>query len=124
MAAITERNRMWWTAAAMALTALLVTIDFHGLNLSLPTIGRDLDASTSGLQWTVNAYLLAFAAPTVAAGRLAEIFGRRRVLLIGTTVFVVGSAASGLAQADWWLVTARVGQGTSGFFAASLSTTN
>jgi MFS family permease len=100
VALITEMNRKWWTVAAMALTTLLMTIDFNGLTVALPAIGRDLDTSTMGLQWTVNAYLLAFAAPTVAAGRLADIFGRRKVLLIGTTAFVVGSAASGLAQAD------------------------
>lgn len=123
MAVIDERNRKWWTVVAMALTTLLMTIDFNGLTVALPTIGRDLDTSTAGLQWTVNAYLLAFAAPTVATGRLADIFGRRKVLLIGTVVFVVGSAASGLARADWWLVAARVvqGLGASTFFAASLS---
>jgi MFS family permease len=85
----------------MALTTLLMTIDFNGLTVALPTIGRNLDTSTTGLQWTINAYLLALAAPSVAAGRLADIFGRRRVLLIGTAVFIAGSTASGLAQADW-----------------------
>jgi len=120
---ITEHNRKWWVVVTMALTTLLMTIDFNGLTVALPTIGRDLDTSTTGLQWTINAYLLALAAPSVAAGRLADIFGRRRVLLIGTTVFIVGSAASGLAQADWWLIAARIfqGFGAAVFFAASLS---
>ena len=123
MPAVTEQNRKWWTVVAMALTTLLMTIDFNGITVALPTIGRDLDTSTTGLQWTINAYLLALAAPSVAAGRLADIFGRRKVVLIGTTVFVFGSAASGLAQADWWLITARVvqGFGAAAFFAASLS---
>jgi EmrB/QacA subfamily drug resistance transporter len=108
---------------AMAITTLLMTIDFNGLTVALPTIGQDLDTSTTGLQWTINAYLLALAAPSVAAGRLADIFGRRKVLLIGTVVFIAGSAASGLAQADWWLIAARVvqGFGAAAFFAASLS---
>ena len=120
---VTERNRKWWVVIAMALTTLLMTIDFNGLTVALPTIGRDLNTSTAGLQWTINAYLLALAAPSVAAGRLADIFGRRRVLLIGTVVFIAGSAASGLAQADWWLIAARVvqGFGAAAFFAASLS---
>ena len=120
---ITDGNRRWWVVATMALTTLLMTIDFNGLTVALPTIGRDLDTSTTGLQWTINAYLLALAAPSVAAGRLADIFGRRMVLLIGTTVFVVGSAGSGLAQTDWWLIAARVvqGFGAAAFFAASLS---
>lgn len=111
MPLIDERNRKWWTVAAMALTTLLITVDFNRLTVALPTIGRDLGASTTDLQWTVNAYLLAFAAPTVAAGRLADIFGRRRVLLIGTVVFVISSAAYGLAQVDWQLITGRVVQG-------------
>ena len=120
---ITEHNRKWWVVVTMALTTLLMTIDFNGLTVALPTIGWDLDTSTTGLQWTINAYLLALAAPSVAAVRLADIFGRRRMLLIGTTVFVVGSAASGLAQADWWLIAARVvqGFGAAALFAASLS---
>jgi len=120
---VTERNRRWWVVIAMALTTLLMTIDFNGLTVALPTIGRDLDTSTTGLQWTINAYLLALAAPSVAAGRLADIFGRRKVLLIGTVVFIAGSAASGLAQADWWLIAARVvqGFGAAALFAASLS---
>src|ERR671928_209835 len=68
-------------------------------------------------------WIALMAGPLVAAGRLADIFGRRRVLLIGTVVFVVGSAASGLAQSDWWLITSRVvqGFGAAAFFAASLS---
>src|ERR687884_335928 len=72
---VTERNRKWWVVVAMALTTLLMTIEFHGLTVARPTIGRDLDTSTTGLQWTINAYLLALAAPSVTAGRLADIFG-------------------------------------------------
>jgi EmrB/QacA subfamily drug resistance transporter len=123
MPLVTERNRKWWVVIAMALTTLLMTIDFNGITVALPTIGRDLDTSTTGLQWTINAYLLALAAPSVAAGRLADIFGRRRVLLIGTVVFIAGSAGSGLAPSDWWLIAARVvqGFGAAAFFAASLS---
>jgi MFS family permease len=72
---VTERNRKWWVVIAMAITTLLMTIDFNGLTVAPPTIGRDLNTSTTGLQWTINAYLLALAAPSVAAGRLADIFG-------------------------------------------------
>lgn len=124
MPAITERNRKWWTVVAMTLTTLLMTIDFNGITVALPTIGRDLDTSTTGLQCTINAYLLALAAPGGDRGRLADIFGRRRVVLIGTVVFIFGSMASGLAQADWWLIPARIvqGFGAAAFFAASWRT--
>src|SRR3712207_2778149 len=123
MRLITESNRRWWVVVAMALTTLPMTIDFNGLTVALPSIGRDLHTSTTGLQWTINAYLLALAAPSVTAGRLADIFGRRKVVLVGTTVFMVGSVGAGLAQEDWWLIAARVvqGFGAAAFFAASLS---
>ncbi|MGF1470909.1 MAG: MFS transporter [Rubrobacteraceae bacterium] len=120
---VSERNRKWWTVVLMSLAATLVIVDVNGLTVALPTIGRDLGASTTGLQWTINAYLLASATPLVAVGRLADIFGRRRVLLIGMVIFIVASAICGMAQTDWWLISARAVQGLGGatFFAASLS---
>jgi EmrB/QacA subfamily drug resistance transporter len=123
MVAINEHNRKWWVVAAMALATILITIDFGGLMILLPTIGRELDTSTTGLQWTANAYLLAFAVVMVAAGRLADIFGRRRLLLIGIAVFIVASSLCGLARADWWLIAARAVQGLGAgvFLTASLS---
>jgi MFS family permease len=121
--AINERNRKWWVVVAMALATILITIDFGGVMIVLPTIGRELGTSTTGLQWTANAYLLAFAAVMVAAGRLADIFGRRRLLLIGIGVFIVASSLCGLAQAGWWLIAARAVQGVGAgvFLTASLS---
>jgi MFS family permease len=101
--AISGRNRKWWVVVAMALATILITIDFGGFMIVLPTIGRDLDTSTTGLQWSANAYLLAFAVVMVAAGRLADIVGRRRLLFIGIAIFIVASTFCGLAQADWWL---------------------
>jgi EmrB/QacA subfamily drug resistance transporter len=123
MAAISERNRKWWVVVAMALATILITIDFGGVMIILPAIGRELDTSTTGLQWTANAYLLAFAVVMVAAGRLADIFGRRLLLLIGIAIFIVASSLCGLAQADWWIIAARAVQGTGAgvFLTASLS---
>ncbi|MCO8246531.1 MULTISPECIES: MFS transporter [unclassified Haladaptatus] len=119
---ITEQNRKWWVVVAIGIAGILVSVDFNGLTVALPTIGRDLGISTTGLQWTINAYLLAFAAPMVAFGRLSDIFGRRRVLLIGITIFIAASAFAGFSQSELWLVSARVvqGLGAAAFFAASL----
>lgn len=121
-ARVTDENRKWWVVAATGLAIVLITVDFNGITVALPTIGRDLNTSTTGLQWTVNAYLLSFAASMVAFGRLADIFGRRRVLLVGIGIFVGASALCGFAQSDRWLIAARVvqGFGAAGFFAASL----
>src|ERR687886_15088 len=123
MVAINERNRKWWVVVAMALATILITLDFGGVMILLPTIGRELDTSTTGLQWTANAYLLAFAVVMVAAGRLADIFGRRLLLLIGIAIFIVASSLCGLAQADWWIIAARAAQGLGAgvFLTASLS---
>jgi len=121
--AINERNRKWWVVVAMALATILITIDFGGVMIVPPAIGRELGTSTTGLQWTANAYLLAFAVVMVAAGRLADIFGRRRLLLIGIALFIVASSLCGLARADWWLIAARAVQGVGAgvFLTASLS---
>lgn len=121
--AIYERNHKWWVVVAMALATILITINFGGVIIVLPAIGRELGTSTRGLQWTANAYLLPFAVVMVAAGRLADIFGRRRLLLIGIALFIVASSLCGLAQADWWLIAARAMQGVGAgvFLTASLS---
>ena len=65
-----DRKRL--VIVAMAGGMLLITLDFFGLTVALPKIGEDLKASTSSLLWVVNAYLLAFAAPIIAVGRLAR----------------------------------------------------
>jgi len=79
---MTAEARKWWTVAAMAFPLLLLTIDFFGITVALPSIGAKLGADASVLEWTVNAYALGFAAPLTAVGRLGDIIGRRRVLLL------------------------------------------
>jgi EmrB/QacA subfamily drug resistance transporter len=105
---------------------ILLTLDFFGLTVALPQIGKDLDASTETLAWTVNAYLLAFVAPMVAIGRLADIVGRRKVALAGVALFVSGSIACGFAPSDIFLIGARLVQGLGGgvIFTTSLSIVN
>src|SRR5207253_7227742 len=85
-------------------------------NVALPSIQRDLHASISSLEWTVNAYTLTFAVLLVTGGRLGDIFGRRRMFLFGVVVFAVSSAAIGLAPDQGWLVAGRAIQGIGGAF--------
>jgi EmrB/QacA subfamily drug resistance transporter len=80
-------------------------------NVALPSIQRDFDASLSALEWTVNAYTLTFAVLLVTGGRLGDIFGRRRVFLIGVVLFAFASGTIGFAPSDGWLVASRALQG-------------
>jgi EmrB/QacA subfamily drug resistance transporter len=116
-----DRKRL--VIVAMAGGMLLITLDFFGLTVALPKIGEDLKASTASLLWVVNAYLLAFAAPIIAVGRLADIVGRRKVFLSGIVIFVVASAVCGFAQSPAMLIVARLVQGVGGgiMFATALS---
>ena len=120
---ITAQNQKWWTVVAMAIPLFIVTLDFFGIAVALPSIGRDLRTSTAALEWTVNAFMLGFAAPLIAVGRLGDLVGRRKVLLFGTVLFAIASALGGVAQTDAWLITARAvqGLGAAMSFANSLS---
>jgi MFS family permease len=90
---LTEANRRWWTLAGTSMGLFVLMLDSTVINVALPDIARELDATTAGLQWVMNAYLLMLAAFVVSAGRLGDIFGRRRL-------FVLGMAA--LQVARWW----------------------
>jgi EmrB/QacA subfamily drug resistance transporter len=113
---LNEGNRKWWTLAAMCFALFMLMLDNTVVNVALPSIQDDLDASLSSLEWTVNAYTLTFAVLLVTGGRLGDIFGRRRMFLFGVVVFAVSSAAIGLAPSQEWLVAGRAIQGIGGAF--------
>src|SRR5262245_63377124 len=81
---------------ALLLAAFMINLDTTIVNVALPTLVRELHASTSELEWIVDAYSLAFAALVLAAGNLGDRVGRKGVLLTGLTVFVFASLAGGL----------------------------
>src|SRR5256714_14209106 len=101
---LNEDNRKWWTLAAMCFALFMVMLDNTVPNVALPSIQRDFNASLSALEWTINAYTLTFAVLLVTGGRLGDIFGRRRVFLIGVVAFAVASAMIGVAPDETTLV--------------------
>jgi EmrB/QacA subfamily drug resistance transporter len=113
---ITEENSRWWTLGAMCFALFMVMLDNTVVNVSLPSIQRDLHASLSALEWTVNAYTLTFAVLMVTGGRLGDIFGRRKMFLFGVVVFGLSSVAIGLAPSDGLLVAFRAVQGIGAAF--------
>ena len=114
--AITEENRKWWTLASMSFALFMIMLDNTVVNVALPSIQSDLNASLSALEWTINIYTLTFAVLLVTGGRLGDIFGRRRAFLFGVVVFALSSATAGFAPTDGWLVASRALQGVGAAF--------
>lgn len=92
MAAITAENRKWWVLGTMTLALSMILIDQTVVSVALPTIQRELDVSQTGLQWVVNAYLLAIAAFVAVGGRIGDMFGNDRIFKLGAIVFIASSA--------------------------------
>jgi MFS family permease len=96
---------------AVGLAQVLVTLDYFSLTVALPQMARDLEVTTTDLQWAMTGYLLSFAALLVAGGRIGDVLGRRRALLVGVALFGLSSLACGLAVDETTIVAARVVQG-------------
>lgn len=104
----------WAALPVLLVGAFMVVLDFFIVNVALPSIATDLDASDSSLEWVVAGYGLTFAAFLITAGRLGDDLGRRRVYVIGLALFTAASAACGLAPSPATLVAARIAQGIAG----------
>jgi EmrB/QacA subfamily drug resistance transporter len=101
----------WVAAVVMTIAALMDMIDITIVNVALPTIRGDLDASGTQVAWILSAYMLAFAATLIVAGSFGDLFGRRRIFLLGIAGFGLASLGAGLAQNAEQLIAARVVQG-------------
>lgn len=108
---LTEENRRWWTLGAMCFALFMLMLDNTVVNVALPSIQSDLHADLASLEWTINAYTLSLAVLLVVGGRLGDIFGRRKIFLVGVSVFALSSAAIGLAPSDTALIVGRAIQG-------------
>ena len=105
------RDPKWWTLVAVCTGVFILLLDITIVNVALPDIQVELDASLSDLQWVIDAYALSLAALLLTAGSLADLFGRRLVFVVGTVLFLVGSIACGAAQDVFFLHLARGSQG-------------
>jgi MFS family permease len=101
----------------------MLLLDITIVNVALPDIARSLGSSFTDLQWVIDAYALSLAALLLTAGSLADLFGRRRVFVIGLVIFTVGSVACGAAQDIFFLQVSRAFQGIGGaaMFATALA---
>ena len=106
-----REGRRWWALAAVSLAAFMTYLDNNIVNVAIPTIQRSLHLSVSGLEWVVSSYLLTLAGLLLVGGRLADVYGRRRLFLLGLGVFTFSSLAAGLAGSGGVLIASRAIQG-------------
>lgn len=113
----------WWTLVSVCLGTFMLLLDVTIVNVALPDIQTSLHSSFSSLQWVVDAYALTLAALLLTAGSLADLYGRRRLYMIGLVLFTLASAACGAATSTLFLQTSRAVQGIGGavVFATSLA---
>ena len=111
-------RRRWIALCVLCAGFLMIIVDQTIVNVALPSIQTALHFSQANLAWVVNAYLIAFGGLLLLAGRLGDLIGRKRMFLIGLTVFTVASAICGFAQNELMLIVARFAQGVGGALAS------
>ena len=107
-------RRRWIALVVLCAGFLMIILDQTIVNVALPSIQTDLHFSQSNLAWVVNAYLIAFGGLLLLVGRLGDLIGRKRIFLVGLTVFTSASMLCGLAQSQGLLIGARFVQGLGG----------
>jgi len=108
---VAEENKKWWTLGAVAFGLFMIMLDNTVVNVALPTMQKDLHVGTAELEWVVVAYALTFAALLITGGKLADLYGRRRIFVIGLVIFTLSSLACGLSSSIGYLIAARAVQG-------------
>src|SRR5687768_8975660 len=104
-----QLDRRWKVLAVTAVAVFMAFLDVTIVNVAFPSVREAFpETSIADLSWVLNAYNIVFAALLVPAGRLADLLGRRRLFFVGLALFMVASAACGLAPSAGWLVGARV----------------
>jgi EmrB/QacA subfamily drug resistance transporter len=111
---IADDRRRWLALLVLCFGDLMIVLDSTIVNVALPSIRADLDFSEASLAWVVNAYLITFGGFLLLGGRLGDLFGHRRLFLIGITGFTLASLACGLANSQEFLIAARAVQGLGG----------
>ena len=119
----TSQTRRIWTLVIVSLGLFMTVLDNLVVNVALPSIHRDLGASIQTLEWTVNAYVLAYAVLLLTGAALGDRFGRKRMFMIGISVFTAGSAAAALSPTIDFLIAARALQGVGAAIVTPLTLT-
>jgi EmrB/QacA subfamily drug resistance transporter len=116
-----DDSRKWSVLVLLCITQLILVLDISIVNVALTDIQKALDFSLENLQWVVSAYTLTFGGFLLLGGRMGDLFGRRRLFLIGLAVFALASLTCGLSQSDGMLIGARAVQGIGAAIIAPVS---
>ncbi len=109
-----DTRKRWWALYVLCFGVLMIVLDTTIVNVALPSIRADLRFTETSLVWVVNAYMLTFGGFLLLGGRLGDLFGHRRIFLVGLTLFTLASLACGLADSQQLLIAARAVQGLGG----------
>jgi EmrB/QacA subfamily drug resistance transporter len=109
-----DSNHRWLALIVLCLGVLMIVLDTTIVNVALPSIKTDLKFTETSLVWVVNAYMLTFGGFLLLGGRLGDLYGHRKLFLLGIVLFTVASLACGLAGSQWVLIVARAVQGLGG----------
>src|SRR3981189_2120235 len=96
-----EGKKRWLALIVLCLGVLMIVLDTTIVNVALPSIAADLGFSETSLVWVVNAYLLTFGGFLLLGGRLGDLYGQRRLFLLGITLFTLASLVCGLSNSQW-----------------------
>lgn len=116
-----EGTKRWWAFAVLCLGDLMIVLDMTVVNVALPSIKADLLFTDASLVWVVNAYLLTFGGFMLLGGRLGDLYGQRRLFLVGLSVFTAASLVCGFASSQEMLIVARAVQGIGGAIASAIA---
>ncbi|HMW60605.1 MAG TPA: DHA2 family efflux MFS transporter permease subunit [Leptospiraceae bacterium] len=120
-ASMTDTKAKWVALIILCLGDLMIVLDTTIVNVALPSIQRSLGFSEANLVWVVNAYMLTFGGFLLLGGRLGDLFGHRRLFLVGISIFTIASLACGLAPSQLLLVAARAVQGAGGAIVSAVA---
>ena len=116
-----DERRRWLALILLCFGVLMIVLDTTIVNVALPSIRADLRFTETSLVWVVNAYMLTFGGFLLLGGRLGDLFGHRRLFLLGIALFTLASTACGLADSQALLIAARAVQGVAGAVVSAVS---
>src|SRR6201996_4737229 len=117
---LNSRTR-WLALVILCVGDLMIVVDTTVVNVALPSIRASLGFSQTSLAWVVNAYMLTFGGFLLLAGRLGDLFGQRRLFLIGTAAFTAASLVCGISESQGMLIAARAAQGLGGAIVSAVA---